>query len=193
MYLKRNKVLYILGLYLGNYQNQFYLREISKLTKLPLKTTQNLIYHLEKERILKSAISGKNKYFRLNLENIQTKLYLLHAEIYRTSLFIEKYTPFKTFIKDIKTNEPLIVFGSFAKFKANGDSDLDLLIITKEKTALPFHLLAYKVHKMELSKNNFIKSLEKQEALIKEIEENHIILNNHSFYINTMWEHYGRK
>ena len=193
MYQKGNKAWVILGLYLGDYKKQFYLREISKLAKLPLKTTQNAVYNLEKERILKSAISGKNKYFRLNLDNIDTKFYLLSAEVCKTLLFIEKYRSFNTFLKDVKTNKPLAVFGSFAKFKANEDSDLDLLIITNGKADLPFHLLAYKIHGIQLTENEFMKSMEKQEALIKEIEDNHIILNNHSFYVNITWSYYGRK
>lgn len=180
----------ILTLYLRDYTKQFYLREISKLTKIPLKTTQNLLSNLENDKILKSNTRGKNKYFGLNLENIQTKFYLLRAEIYRTLLFINKYPLFKTFLKELKTNSPLIIFGSFAKFRANKDSDLDLLIISKER--LLFHLLPYKIHKIELSKSSFIKALKKQENLIKEIEENHIILNNHSFYVNIMWNQYAK-
>ena len=191
MYLKRNKVLDILKLYLRGYKKQLYLREISKLARLPVKTTQNLTKALEEERVFKSQISGKNKYFRLNLDNLQTKFYLLSAEIYKTSLFIEKYPSFNTFLKGIKTNSPLIVFGSFAKFEADQNSDLDLLIIEKNAD-LPFHLLAPGVHKMELSKSEFIKSLEKEEPLIMEIKENHVILNNHSFYIDAMWEYYEK-
>ena len=193
MYQKGNKHSEILSLYLKGYKNEFYLREISKLAKLPLKTTQNLVNHLEKKRILKSSISGKNKYFSLNLDNITTKFYLINAELQKTLSFIDKYQSFKIFLKEIKTNKPIIIFGSFAKFKANEDSDADLIIITEGKMELPFHLLAYKTHKIELREDNFRKSLEKQEALIKEIEENHIILNNHSFYVNIMWDYYGRK
>ncbi|MEK6892245.1 MAG: nucleotidyltransferase domain-containing protein [Nanoarchaeota archaeon] len=193
MYQKRNEDLDILRLFLGGYNRQFYLREISRLTGIPLKTTQTKILHLEEGNILKSTISGKNKYFRLNLDNIQTKFCLLQAEINKTQSFIEKYPLFKIFINEIKTNTPLIVFGSFAKFKAGKDSDLDLLIISKEKQKLPFHLLAYKIHKIELSESDFLQSMEKQENLIKEIEENHIILNDHSSYVNAMWNYYGKR
>ena len=193
MYQKRNRELEIIALFSGDYKGQFYLREISKLTKIPLKTTQTLIAHLEKDKILKSAVSGKNKYFKLNLDNLQTKFYLLQSELHKASLFIEKYPLLKTFIKEIKTNAPIIIFGSFAKFKADKDSDLDLLIVSKEKEELPFHLLGYNIHKIELSEKAFIKAIEKNETLIKEIAENHIILNNHSFYVNIMWSFYGRK
>lgn len=193
MYRKRNREMDILALYLSGYNKQFYLREISKLTKIPLKTTQTLIAHLEKDRILKSRVSGKNKYFRLNIDNLQTKFYLLQSELHRTAVFIEKYPLFKIFIKEIKANAPIIVFGSFAEFKADKDSDLDLLIVSKEKVNLPFHLLAYKTHEIYLDENSFVKSLEKNETLIREIEENHTVLNNHSFYVNSMWHYYGSK
>ena len=193
MYLKGNKHLDILALFSGDYKRQFYLREISRLAKIPLKTTQTHVYDLERAKILKSAIVGKNKYFRLNLDSIQAKLYILQAEIHRTLLFMEKYPLFKIFLNEVKMDTPLIVFGSFAEFKADKDSDVDLLMISKEKQNLPFYLLAYKIHEIKLSESSFIKSLEKQEALIKEIEENHIILNNHSFYINIMWSYYGTR
>lgn len=192
MYQKRNKELNIIALYTGNYKQRFYLREISRLTKIPLKTIQNLLVNLEKNKILKSKLEGKNKYFSLNLDNIHTKSALLQAEIYKTNIFIEYYPNFNTFLKSLNTDALLIVFGSFAKFKSNKISDLDLLIISEKEQKLPFHLLPYKLHKINLSKNSFIKAIEKQETLIKEIEENHIILNNHSLYVNVMWNYYGK-
>ena len=35
-------------------------------------------------------------------------------------------------------------------------------------------------------------AIAEKETLIKEIEANHIILNNPSPYINMMWEYYGK-
>ncbi len=189
MYLKRNNELEVLNLYLGSYSKQFYLREISRLAKLPLKSVQHAVGSLEKIKILRSSIQGKNKYFSLNLNNIQSKLYLLQAEIYKTQLFLEKYPQSKTFVKGLADMQ-IIVFGSFAKFSAEKDSDMDLLVISEEE--MPSHLLPYKIHEVRLSEKSFMKALGKQETLIKEIEENHVILNNHSFYINTMWSHYAK-
>ncbi len=158
---------------------------------MPLKNVQNIANYLEKNRIVKSSVQGKNKYFSLNRENIQTKLHVLQAEIYRTLLFLEKYPRFKTFLKEVSTQVPIIVFGSFAKFSAEENSDLDLVIIADEEKKLPLHLLPYKIHEIRLSGKFLMKALEKQEVLIKEIEENHVILNNHSFYVNTMWDYYA--
>ncbi len=192
MYQKRNKELEIISLYRGNYKARFYLRQISKLSKLALKTCQNVLNMLENNKILKAKIEGKNKYFSLNLDNIKSKSYLLQAEIYKTDAFLERYQQFKTFMKSFNTNVLLIIFGSFAKLKADKNSDLDLLVIKKKKTKLSFYLLPYKIHQINLSETSFIKAVKKQETLIKEIEENHIILNNHSFYVNIMWDYYGK-
>jgi len=192
MYQKRNKWLEVIALYTGNYKAEFYLRQIAKLAKLPVKTCQNFLSQLEKDKILKGKIEGKNKYFSLNLDNIQTKPYLLQAEIHKTDLFLENYPQIKTFLKSFNTNIPIIVFGSFAKLKANKDSDIDLFIVSEKGQKLPFHLLPYKVHQVNLSENSFMKSLKEQEVIIKEIEENHVILNNHSFYVNMMWGYYAK-
>ena len=192
MYQNRNKELDIISLYSGNYKSEFYLRQISRLSKLPLKTCQNTLFNLEKERILKSNTEGKNKYFRLNLDNIRTKSILLQAEIHKTDIFLEKYPEFKTFLKSLDTNTIIVVFGSFAKFKASKYSDLDLFIVSEKEQKLPFHLLPYKVHQIDLSEKSFKKAVSEKETIIKEIEENHIILNNHSSYANLMWRYHGR-
>lgn len=192
MYQKGNKGLEVISLYTGNYKARFYLRQISKLAKLPLKTCQNTLSALEKSKILKSKTEGRNKYFILNLDNIQTKSYLLQAEICKTDKFLEVYPQIKTFLKSLGTNIPLIVFGSFAKLKTTKDSDMDLLVISEKEQKLPFHILPYKVHVVSLSENSFIKAVKEQETLIKEVEENHVILNNHSFYVNVIWGHYGK-
>ena len=192
MYQKRNNELEVVSLFRGNYKTRFYLREISKLSKLPLKTCQNTLRNLEKNKILKSKIEGKNKYFSLNIENIRTKSYLQQAELYKTDLFIKKYSQFNIFLKEVKTTAPIIVFGSFAKFTADKNSDLDLLIISDKELKLPFHLLSFKSHEINMSEKMFLNALTQQEVLIKEIEENHVILNNHSFYIDVMWSYYAR-
>ncbi len=192
MYQKRNNELEVIALYRGNYKSQFYLRQISRLAKLPLKTCQTVLSSLEKNRILRGKIDGKNKYFSLNLDNIHTKSYLLQAEIYKTDNFLEIYPEFKTFLKSFNTNIPILVFGSFAKLKAGKGSDLDIIVVSEKEQKLPFHLLPYEAHKINLTENSFAKALKEQETLIKEVEENHIILNNHSFYINLVWDYYGK-
>lgn len=192
MYLKGNNELKVIALYSGNYNSKFYLRQISKLAKIPLKTCQNVLSILEKERVLKGKVEGKNKYFSLNLENMQTKSYLLKSEIYKTENFLEKYPEFNTFLKSLDTNALLIIFGSFAKLKADKSSDLDIFIVSEKEQNIPFHLLPFKIHRNGLTEEAFRKAVFEKETLIKEIEENHIILNNHSSYVNLIWGYYGK-
>ncbi len=193
MYRKRNDRMKIIALYAGDYKREYYLREISKTAKIPLQTTQRQLAELDRDKILKTSISGKNKYFALNLDNPNTKLALLQSELCKTEQFLDRYTTFKTFVRAIKSNSLIVIFGSFAKFSADKNSDLDLLIVPKEKEKLPYHLLGYKIHEIELSESSFVKSVQNRETIIKEIEGNHIILNNHSFYVNVMWTNYGTK
>ncbi|MEK6848089.1 MAG: nucleotidyltransferase domain-containing protein [Nanoarchaeota archaeon] len=189
---KRYKELDVIALYSGDYKARFYLRQISRLAKIPLKTCQNILVNLEKDRVLKGQIEGKNKYFSLNLDNISVKSLLLKAEIHKTDIFLEKYPEFKMFLKSINTNALLIIFGSFAKFKADKYSDLDLFIISDKEENLPAHLLPHKIHQNSLKEISFKKAIFEKETLIKEIESYHILFNNPSSYVNIIWEYYGK-
>ena len=189
---KRNNELEVLSLYLSNYFGQFYLREISRLASLSLRTTQETANFLVKQKILKSQKHGKNKYFSLNHENVAAKFLLLQAEIYKTLNFLQKHPEIKSFIKEIKGSFLAILFGSFASGSWKFNSDIDLLMAGGKKEELPLHLLPYKTHLINIPEDSFALALEKKEPLLGEIAENHIILNNHSFYLNSRWKQNGR-
>jgi len=192
MYQIRNKELEILALFRSNYKSRFYLRQISRNSGIALKTCQDALHVLEKEGIIKSQTEGKNKYFSLNLESTKAKHALLQAEINKTEEFLAKYPVFQTFLKELNSNSLLVIFGSFADFSSKKDSDIDLITISDKKINLPKHLLPNKVQEINLKEEFFIKSLNSQEPLIKEIQSKHIILNNHSLYVNIMWSYYAR-
>ena len=58
---------------------------------------------------------------------------------------------FKLFLKEVKTSTALVVFGSFAGFMVDKDSDVDLLVVAGVKEKFPFHLLPHSVHEVFLS------------------------------------------
>jgi len=182
------KIYKVMELYLGDFRGRYYLREISRLTKLPLRTTQRVLKDLEEGGVMKSEKSGKNRYYFLNLKNTRTKLHLLIAEINRTLEFLKRYKPFNMFLGE-RIEACLVVFGSFASFRADRTSDLDLLIIGKEE--LPFHLLPYRVHKISLTKKQFEQALKNRDTVIKEILKNHVILTDHSYFLEALWSYYG--
>ncbi len=191
MYRKRYGEIEVLKLYLGDYSRRLYLREISNLSRMPLRNTQRVLEGLERSRILRSEVNGKNKYFSLNLENIETRSMLLQAEVARTSDFLERYPAFRTFLKEMRTMDMVIVFGSFADSRAGKDSDVDIMIVSDNKAEMPFHLLPHKPHEIRMKVEAFKKAWEKGETLIVKIMESHVILNNHSLFVNMMWERYA--
>ena len=192
MYRKRDNKSRIMGLYVVDYRGQFYVREIARLLRIPLKNVQMALNLLEQEKIVKSRVSGKNKYFQLNLDNIQTKFMLIKTEIDRTMEFIEKKKGMNLFLKELKTDATCIIFGSYAREMEQKNSDIDLLTVTEKKEELPFHLLPLKVHQITISEKTFKAALQARETLIKEIEKNHILLNNHSWYVREMWHNYEK-
>jgi predicted nucleotidyltransferase len=190
MFQKRNRELEVLKLYLGDYSGRFYLREISSLSGIPVKTAYTVLGNMEKSRILRSQMSGKNRYFFLNLENIETRSALMQAEVERTADFLERYPAFRTFLKEMGTAAMVLVFGSFAGFRAGKGSDVDILVIGKGPD-LPGHLLPNRLHEVSLSEEAFLKAWKNDETLIKKVREKHVILNNHSLFVNMMWGKYA--
>lgn len=158
-----------------NYNKKVYGRNISKKLKMNQKTVSNILNKLEKEHLLKFSVEGKNKYYYLNKSNQNIKEIIKLIEINRKIKFIEKYKKFyELFAKfESKTEGILIIFGSYANFSANEKSDLDVLIIGKNKEIKDLEdLYGLKINIVRINKEKF----NKEDTLVKEIIKNHIIL-----------------
>jgi hypothetical protein len=188
---KRNNVFEVLSIYTHNYDGRYYVRELAKKTTIPLKTCQQTLEQLEQQSLLKSVIKGKHKYYSLNKERSITQLYLQQAEIYKTIRFLEHNPSFLLFHKHIRTSELIVLFGSYAKHNAQTGSDIDLL--TTQQQELPVELLPGTPHIIFMNEQTLTTAIQEQEPLIKEVEEHHIILNNHSQYVQSQWNHYATK
>ena len=155
---------------------------IAKKKKLNQKTTANYLYALEKERILKSKVQGKNKNYFLNLDNKEiVKNYILSIEHIRTIEFYEKNLVIKEISEKINENinGSAVIFGSYAKGIQKNDSDLDILIIGKcnEKEIEKIG----KTYNIEI--NLKIYSKFEKDLLIKEAMKNHIFIKNSELII----------
>lgn len=180
--------------YCNNLTARFHLREISRISGLPAETTARELRSLEHERVLLSRLEGRNKYFTLNLNLYRTKMYIIEAEINRTLEFLAKYPLFNTFIKSMPLfNGAVTLFGSFARAEPTKTSDVDLLVIADNDISLPLELLPKSPHKITISQSDFLKAIDNPEPLIREIAHNHIILYNHSYFVEAMWRYYGKK
>lgn len=147
-------------------------RELTKTLQQSLTTIQRDLKELEKENILEFKISGRNKIYSIK-KNSAAKRYLFNAENYKLIKVIKRYPFLDPIFEDVlkKTNSQIIIlFGSYAKFKAKKDSDIDFYIETdNKKTKREIELINSKI-------NVKIGKFSLHSLLIKEIIKNHVIL-----------------
>ncbi|MBI2543218.1 MAG: nucleotidyltransferase domain-containing protein [Candidatus Aenigmarchaeota archaeon] len=159
-----------------------HLRGIAKQLSESHSTILRRLDKLVKENVLDYKKEGRNKVFFIR-KNLQAKSYVFNAERYKMIKMLKKYPELNIIISELlkKNKESIIViFGSYAKFLAKQDSDIDVYVETgdrKVKEELE------SVHtKIKVKIGDF--DLDSQ--LIKEIIKNHIILRGvEDFYEKT--------
>jgi len=149
-----------------------HLRAIAKNLKESHSTVLRKINNLLEENVLDYKMEGRNKIFYIK-KNIQAKNYVFNAERYKLIKLLRKYPKLSIIVEDVlkNVNEKLIIlFGSYAKFKAKKESDIDIYIETENKKIrtkleMLYSKLSVKIGKFNLNSN-----------LAKEIIKNHVIL-----------------
>src|SRR3989344_121754 len=190
----------ILSLYKSNYLIQYYIREMAKLIKKSHVTLLPHLNALEKEKVLIAKMTGKNKVYTLNLDNILTKKYIIISELVESILFQEQVFLIKkitTEISKLNLLGSLILFGSYAKKTFKEDSDIDLFYLGELKEAEITKIKAMgktygkNINLKTATGENFESGLRKKDALIMEILKYHIILHNPDIFINALWRYYN--
>lgn len=181
-----DKNLSILKEFCLDYDKKIYGRQIAGKLKMNQKTVSNILNRLEKEGILKYLTEGKNKYYFLNMLNPQIKDIIKMLEIARKNKFIQKYSKLKELFYALEKRAKgiLVIFGSYANFTSNKDSDLDVFIIGSLREVEDLENL-YKI------KINIVKSskekINKQNVFMKEIIKNHIIIKGVEEFVELIW------
>ena len=149
-----------------------HLRAIAKDMNEPHVTILRKLNDLVNKNILDFKREGKNKLFFIK-DNILAKSYIYRAEHYKLEKLVTQYPQLNIIIEDILRTtkaELIILFGSYVKFKAKPDSDIDIYIETRNR----------KVKKIisEINSKLSVKigPFNINSTLIKEIIDNHIIL-----------------
>ena len=159
-----------------------HLRGVAKQLNQSHSTVLRRLNNLQKENVLDYKKEGKNKVFFIK-KSLQAKNYALNAERYKLIKLLKIYPEAGIVVEDIiqKCQEKLIVlFGSYAKFNAKKDSDIDIYIETKsrkvkENVEMINSKIRAKIGEFDLDSN-----------LIKEITKDHIILKGtEGFYEKT--------
>jgi predicted nucleotidyltransferase len=189
----------VLALFTTNYKTSCYLREIARETQVDVKAISIQLNRLEKTNILTSIQKGKNKEYRLNLNNYLTQYYLVLAECFLTIEYLYNNFEVKKLVSETADNlgKTALLFGSFAKGNMTQESDMDILIIGDSKPDLSVfkeigNLLSREINIKYVSEKQFSNGLENNDPLIMEAVANHIVLKGIDSLCNMLWRHYAK-
>ncbi len=159
-----------------------FFRELSKKSGVSIGGTQQVLKNYS--NFIEKKTEGKNTYYSLK-KNLETLYLKKIIELQKAQIFIRNNPKFKElFNYFIENNIYCLVFGSYAKGKFNKNSDIDIFILSFKKP--PEHLCPVKAHLINLTKTQFESALKKKETLIKEVIDNHIIINGVDYFANIL-------
>jgi predicted nucleotidyltransferase len=190
----------IIGLYRNDYSVSLHVRSVARKTNVDVKAIQLQLRTLEKTNILSSQTNGKNKEYRLNLNNYLTKYYMVLSETYATITYLTENFEIKKLNTEIQNNidGSILLFGSFANNEMTKESDIDLLIISNKKTNEEPIKEAGRIIDREINikfatEKMFLEGLASKDPLINEVVANHIILKGIDPICNILWRYYERR
>ena len=153
-------------------RNENHVREIAKRLNTNHMSIARKIKELKEENVADYKKEGKNNIYFLK-DTIEARAYVFMAEKYKLLQALHKYPALRRMAEKILRDKRIrlaILFGSYAKFIAKQDSDIDVYRETQDRNI-----------KKELSLFDTkliikIGKYSKGDLLIREIEKNHVII-----------------
>jgi len=160
----------ILELFFKNSDREFYFREIAASLNKEPGAIQNYLNSLVKQNILQDERKGNMRFFKLNKNH---PIYEEIKSIISKTIGIEY--KLKELVSVLSKVEYAFIFGSIAKGKEYGDSDIDLLLIGEVNQ----DFLVEKISKLqsELSREINYQIYTKDEVIKKLTERNEFFKN----------------
>jgi predicted nucleotidyltransferase len=175
-----------LELYLNDLNKSISLREFEHHFKKPHQTMKAHLKEFVDSKILLLEKKARFVFYSLNLKNPLLKQYLSMCEKERLFAFLEKNSLFRRLYDHLSIyNDTLMIFGSAVHKK--DFSDIDLLIVSDNKkirkTIQDFiNTYNIKIHVIQTNEKSLTNSF------ITELKKNHIILNNHDYFIGRLYQ-----
>ena len=116
----------LLGILYSNPDTRFYIRQLERLTGLPVNAVRRELSKLEKFGFLNSEEEGRVKYFKVNKKNPVYED--LRNIVLKTQVIGDSLRKLLVKISEIKV---AFIYGSVAKSEETAISDIDLMIIGK--------------------------------------------------------------
>ena len=158
--------LQILTFLARNPDKQFYIREIAKNTNKSVGGTHKTLKSLKQMDFVKENKSGKNVYYQINQMNSSIKNFKIFITINELTSLVNKLRG---------TSEKIILFGSCATGKDTSESDIDLLVLTKEKEKADRLIINKKfdrkIQAVVVNAADLIKIKEKDKAFYQEVKK----------------------
>lgn len=163
-------------------RRESHVRGIARQLERSHSTVLRKLNDLLEENVLDWRMEGKNKVFFIR-KNLQAKTRVFNAERYKLMKLLKKYPELDVIVEDMlkKCDEKLVMlFGSYAKFMANRDSDIDVFVETKNGR------VKEELESVHSRVNVKIGEFDLGSLLVKEILKNHVILRGvEDFYEKT--------
>jgi len=154
-------------------KEESHVRGIAKTLGESHSTILRKLNKLAEENILDYKLEGRNKVFFFR-KNLQARTYILNAERYKQIKLLKKYPEMAVIAEEIlkkcEDQRLIIIFGSYAKFSAKKDSDIDVFVETKDKK------VKESIESLHSKINVKIGDFNISSPLVKEIIKNHVIL-----------------
>jgi predicted nucleotidyltransferase/DNA-binding MarR family transcriptional regulator len=165
--------------------------ELMRKTRVSPKMLYEHVDNLKNSEVIKEIKIGKNvmKKFYPNLENENGKLVFSLLEAQKREEFFSKYKnlrgPFLQLLQNLPKNVAcILVFGSYARFSARNESDLDLLFINfsgragRIESVLEEAFVTFgKVSARTITVDQFIKN-KNTDSMLKQIVKEHVCIFN---------------
>jgi len=180
----QNKYILIMKEFLSGYFREIYGSEIVGRVNLSQKSIALTLIELEEKGVLISKSSGNRKYYFLNFTNVLLFDYLILFERFVKILFLEKNKKLIDFSNKVD-GKIVCVFGSYAKGRNTGSSDLDLLVVGKVNSLEIKRMgkkYGYDVQVFNLSLKSFKKGVG-DNLMLKECLSNHVLLKGEDLFV----------
>ncbi|MBI2106310.1 nucleotidyltransferase domain-containing protein [Candidatus Woesearchaeota archaeon] len=169
--------------YLGKHMHEkFTMHELSKIISIPYATFYRTVKNTSD--IISKDKKGNTILICIKTSSASLSSYLAVSSEEEKKEFLEKNVLVKKIANELKTENIVLLFGSYAKGKQTEKSDIDLLIINKDgKKNFNFSkyelLFRKKINPICITKKEFKKMLnDKEENVGKQALKDHIILND---------------